>query len=159
MRFLRPCVPLVLTLLAAAGCARDVIPNTDVEDTAENREVLEFVELYRNALIARDVGAILRLVDPSYFDDNGTPVPRDDIDYDRLRDHLGSWQQHLADVRYEIKYRRVTYTESNRVLVDYTYSGRFKINDPQGERWARRLADNRIVLTRVDGEYRIVSGL
>jgi hypothetical protein len=149
----------LFALCFAAGCARDVIPNTDVEDTAENREVLEFVELYRNALIERDVGALLRLVDPSYFDDNGTPVPRDDIDYDRLRERVGTWPQHLADVRYEIKYRRVTYTESNRVLVDYTYSGRFKIIDPAGERWARRLADNRLVLARVEGEYRIVSGL
>ncbi len=57
-----------------------------------------------------------------------------------------------------MRYRRVIF-RSDRVLVDFTYTGRFKIQGPDGERWARRLADNRLELIQTDGEYRILSGL
>ncbi len=147
--------------LLGSACARDVIPNTTVEDTSENREVLEFLEEYRVALVERDIPRLLRLVHPDYFDDNGTPGAADDIDYTDLQDKLALWATRLEDVRYDIRYRDVIFTEADRILVDYTYAGRFKVVGPDGEsRWARRLDSNRIVLRREDGgAYRIVSGL
>ena len=152
---------LVLTVAGGLGaCARDVIPNTDVEDTADNREVLEFLETYRSALVERDVPALLRLADPDYFDDNGTPSAHDDIDFDTLQSKLQLWAERLEDVRYDIRYRHVLYAESSRVMVDYTYSGRFRVVGPDGEaRWARRLDNNRLVLARHDDGYRILSGM
>ena len=47
------------TILAAAlvACSRDYLPNTSVEDTAENRRILEFVDRYRKAVESRDVAA------------------------------------------------------------------------------------------------------
>jgi len=147
-------------MLLSVGCARDAIPNTDVEDTAENREVVEFVELYRDALNERDVSALLGLASNEYFDDNGTPGADDDLDYGMLQEKLAQWRDALLDVSYDIRYRRVTFTESNRILVDYTYSGRFRLATPEGDRWARRLADNRLVLVRnAEGEFRILSGM
>ncbi len=151
--------PLVLLLVASAtGCARDVIPNTDVEDTAQNREVLEFCEQYRNAVERRDVGAMLALVSESYLDDNGTPSGDDDIDYERLSAKLAAWRDAVLDVRYEIRYRRVLYARDH-ILVNYVYSGSFRIDTGDGERWARRVADNRLTLDREQDGYRIVSGL
>lgn len=152
---------LSLSCAALAGCARDVIPNTDVEDTSENREVIQFVERYRHAVEARDVDGVLALTSNRYYDDNGTPLGADDIDYDGLREKLSHWREQVLDVRYEIRYRRVTFLDqADRVLVDYTYTGSFRVGTPEGDRWSRRLADNRLVLgTGEGGELQILSGL
>lgn len=155
--------PLLFTVLAAlaplcAGCNAELIPNTDVPDTAENREAIRFVERYRHAVERRNVGEILSLVSERFYDDNGTPTTADDRDYDRLREELAAVADRLLDVRYEMRYRRVTY-RPDRVLVDYTYTSSFKIATPEGDRWETRLNDNRIELVREGDEFRIISGI
>lgn len=154
--------PLILVLLVAAplvpGCAETLIPNTDVPDTAENREIVDFIEGYRHAVEERNPAAIMRLVSERYFDDNGTPGADDDIDYEGLRDRFQRWEGDVIDIRYEMRYRRITF-EPDRVYVDFTYTGSFKVRDVEGERWSRRLADNRIEIVREDDEFRIISGL
>jgi hypothetical protein len=155
--------PLVVALAAALaslaiGCNGEMIPNTDVPDTRENREAIEFVERYRHAVERRDVSEILSLVSERFFDDNGTITTADDRDYDRLREQLAAVADRLLDVRYEMRYRRVT-LRPDRILVDYTYTSSFKIATPQGDRWETRLRDNRIELVREEGELRIVSGI
>jgi hypothetical protein len=155
------CFPfvLLLPLAAAPGCAQQLIPNTDVADNSENRQVVEFCELYRHAVEERDTSALLSLVSDRYYDDNGTPSADDDMDLDALRGALARWSGELVDVRYEIRYRRVTFRD-DRVLVDFTYTGSFKVRSiGDEERWERRLRDNRIEIVREDGEYRILSGL
>ncbi len=145
-------------VLAVPGCGGAVIPNTDVPDSGENREVVDFVEQYRHAVEERSPSQILRLVSERYFDDNGTPTTEDDMDYDALREHFARWGDDVIDVRYEMRYRRVTFAP-DRIFVDFTYTGSFKVRDVEGERWSRRLADNRIEIVREDDELRIISGL
>lgn len=134
-----------------------MIPNTDVPDNAQNREVIEFVEEYRHAVERRDVGRILSLVSPRFLDDNGTIPTDDDRDYDALREQLARFGE-LLDVRYEMRYRNVSY-RPDRIFVDVTYTASFKIATPQGDRWETRLRDNRIELVREDDEFRIISGI
>jgi hypothetical protein len=149
---------LSLTLAPLLGCGAQLIPNTDVPDTAENREAVEFVEEYRHAVESHNPASVLRLVSQSYFDDNGTPASADDVDYETLQSRLGRWSVDVLDVRYEMRYRRVTvYPE--RVFVDVTFTGSFKVRTAEGERWERRLADNRLELVRESGRLRIISGL
>lgn len=142
----------------AAGCGARLIPNTDVPDNPANREAVEFVESYRHAVESRNPASILRLVSRDYFDDNGTPESDDDVDYERLQQRLGRWIEDVLEVRYEMRYRRVSVL-ADRIYVDFTYTGRFKVRTAEGERWERRLADNRIELVRENGQLRIVSGL
>jgi len=150
---------LCVASLGAAGCAHKPIPNTHVEDTNDNREVVDFVEKYRKAVEARDTGTLLRLSSKNYFDDMGTPAGDDDMDYDALRAGLARLQKELLDARYQISYRSVTYTTNQRVLVDLLYTGWFKVQTPDGAQWRRRLEPHRIVLAREDGAYKIVSGM
>lgn len=145
------CGPLI-------GCNPDTIPNTDVPDNAENREVIEFVEEYRHAVESREVGRLLALVSPRFLDDNGTLDSDDDRDFDQLREELALLNEQLLDVRYEMRYRRVTF-RPDRVYVDYTYTASYKLAAPDGDRWETRLRDNRLELVREDGELRIISGL
>ena len=159
---MRNAVPLFLAaaVLAplAAGCAGELIPNTDVPDSGPNREAIRFVEEYRHAVERRNVGEILALVSPRFFDDNGTPSTDDDRDLERLRDELAAVAERLLEVRYEMRYRNVSY-RTDRILVDYTYTSSFKVATPEGDRWETRLNDNRIELVREDGELRIISGI
>jgi len=106
----------------------------------------------------RDTGSLMRMASSSYYDDNGTPQSEDDFDYKRLGQELTKLHGQTTEVRYEIRYRRVIYQPS-KIYVDYTYSGRFRINTPEGDRWLRRLADNRLVLARSGRDFQILSGM
>ena len=148
--------------MTLVGCAGN-IPNTTVEDTPENRDVVSFLEEYREAVQERNVRRLLDLASPAYFDDNGTPGGDDDIDYEGLRDHLAQWRDRVLDVRYDIKYLRVTW-EDQRVWIQYRYTARFQTASADGEEhWERRLGDNRIELSREDDDsnqrFRILSGM
>ena len=150
----------LVLVVAVAGCEKN-IPNTTVKDTPENRAVINFMENYRNAVEARDVGALLAMAHPQYLDDNGTPSGDDDIDYRALQEKLARWRERVTDVRYEIKYRTIT-REMDRVLIAYRYSASFRIAyDEEDQRWSRRIGENRLVLLYDDIEdrYYVLSGM
>ena len=159
----RTCLALALAL--AAGCAT-TIPNTTVEDTADNRSVVAFMEQYRKAMEERNVRRLLELASPHYLDDNGTPGGADDVDYETLRENLTLWAQRVDDVRYDISYRRISYAPNDRIYVEIRYGGSFHIQRPatDDEQWSRRLANHRLVLQKLrdpqgEDEYRILSGM
>ena len=150
---------LALWVAAAAGCAHQTIPNTHVPDTAENREIIDFVEKYRQAVEDRDIAMLLRMTSPFYFDDMGTPGGLDDIDYDTLRAALVRMRKEVLGARYQISYRSICFVPDDRVLVDLLYTGWFKLDTPEGPQWRRRLEPHRIVLAREDGKLLIMSGM
>lgn len=149
---------LCASLFCLLSCSTRLIPNTYVEDTEQNREILEFVGSYRRAVESRNMGAILALTSKNYFDDMGTPIGDDDVDYDTLKEGLDRLSREILATRFHISYRGITYIE-NRVLVDILYTGWFRINTEQGPQWRRRLEPHRLVLAREEGSYRIVSGI
>jgi hypothetical protein len=67
-----------LIALGLVGCAHDKIPLTNIDDTEENREILQVVQEYHKALESLDADAILQLVSPRYFEDNGNLEANDD---------------------------------------------------------------------------------
>ena len=139
-----------LLLLAAAGCDKN-IPNTTVKDTPENREVINFMENYRNSVEARDEGSLLDIA----------PAGDDDIDYRGLQKKLSRWRERVTDVRYEIKYRTIT-REMDRVFIAYRYSASFRIAyDEEDQRWSRRIGENQLVLLYDDiqSRYYVLSGM
>lgn len=148
----------LLLALGLTGCAGRMIPNTMVDDTPANREVVEFCESYRHALEQRDVGALLAMASPRYYENGGTPEGDDDYDITGLREVLSETLPRVHTVRYEFRYRTIQ-QESDRVHVDYTFSGSFRVETEEGHRWYRRVADNRLELERVGGQYRIVAGM
>ncbi len=147
----------LLCVILSTGCAHKVIPNTDVRDSQENREILDFMERYRKAVEAIDVEKLLSLASPDYYDDNGTPNGEDDVDYQALRKILRGWKDEVLKVRYEIRYRQVRF-DRDKIIVDVTYTGSFKLRGVDKPRWERRLADNRFVLKR-EGDFRILTGM
>jgi hypothetical protein len=148
-------LPLGLCLVA---CNHDVIPNTLIEDTEENRKIVEFVEKYRNAVEQRDAVTLEQLASEMYFDDMGTPAGDDDMDREALVAGLKRMRDEILAARYQISYRDVTFVQ-DRVLVDFVYTGWFKVTTPDGNQWRRRLEPHRMVLQREKESFLILSGM
>jgi hypothetical protein len=150
---------LGLSLCALGGCAHHYIPNTDVEDSDFNRGVIEFCEQYRRAVERRNTAWLMKVADPSYYEDGGNVDASDDLDYAGLKDYLDQKFNQTRAIRYEIHYRRVSRGRKDTVLVDYTYSASYKIPTARGDVWRHRVADNRMELVRDGENFRILAGM
>jgi hypothetical protein len=150
--------PVLALALGTSACATRYIPNTDVEDNDENREIVAFCEKYRKAVERKDVVVLLSMASPEYYEDGGNADASDDIDYAGLKDYLAAKFQDAKGIRYEIRYRRVT-PEEKAILIEYTYSASFKIPGPSGDSWQRQVQDNRLELVPKDDGFLIVGGM
>jgi hypothetical protein len=148
-----------LAALATTGCSTTYIPNTDVEDTGDNRKVILFCETYRHAVEDKNVGQILKMTSPQYHEDGGNTRGEDDLDYDGFKQYLTNQFTQTSGIRYEIRYRRLTFTETHHVLVDYTYAASYKIPGVKGEEWKHTVADNRLDLVPDGESFKIMAGM
>ena len=130
-----------------------------MDDTSDNRKVINFCEQYRHAVEEKNVGMLIKLASPHYFEDGGNTNAEDDIDYDGLKDYLTSQFLKTTGIRYEIKYRQVTPTEKNQIFVDYTYSASYKMPGAKGDEWHHTIAENRLVLVPEGDTYKILAGM
>ena len=98
---------------------------------------------------------------PRYFEDSGTPAGEDDYDYAGLRTVLEQRFSKIRTMRYEIRYRRIQADrrDAAKIHIDYTYRASFQLETATGDRWFRRVADNRLTLERVGEDFRIVAGM
>jgi hypothetical protein len=154
----------VLAVSALAGCSHDYIPNTQVEDSDFNREVIAYCEDYRHAVERRSTEALLKMADAKYYEDGGTVDTSDDLDLEGLRTYLQNEFAQTKQIRYEIFYRDISIGRGNQVFVDYTYSASYKVPLPDAAKpedavWRRRVADNRLELVRDGEKFRILSGM
>jgi hypothetical protein len=159
-RFSTALAPLAFAAIlafGATGCTKGFIPNTDVPDTVENRKVILFCEQYRHAVEEKNVGQLLKLASPGYHK-RGVGSD-DDVDFISLKEFLTNTFQQTDGIRYEIRYRHVTFEESSHVSVDYTFAASYRIPGVKKEEWRHSVADNRLDLVP-DGEgYKIMSGM
>lgn len=158
MRKLVPVFLLVL-LVVGVGCSKSFIPNTDVEDTSENRKVISFCEDYRHAVEEKDVGKLLKMASPKYFEDGGNTNPEDDLDYEGLKEYLSATFVKVQSVRYEIRYRKVSFAENKRIYIEYSYSASYRIPGLKGEEWKHTVADNLLELIPDGESFKILAGM
>ena len=145
-------------MLAAAGCQKKNIPNTQIEDNEVNREIVEFCERYRHAVEDRNTALLMQLASQRYFDNAGTPGGDDDYDRAGLEKLLSDQFQSVSALRYEIRYRDI-FQQNSSIFVEFTYTMSFQYDVDGKSRWHNRTADKRLELERVDGRYLIVSGM
>ena len=151
----------MVVCLASVGCATRYIPNTDVEDTTENRDIVAFCERYRKAVETQNVGLLLSYAAPDYYEDGGNVDPSDDLDFAGLREWLQNRFQETRAIRYEMRYRKVRKTKT-RIYISYTYSASYKIPGlKDAEEWRHTVAENRLELVRDRGKqmFKIAAGM
>ena len=65
-----------LALLTFVGCNHDYIPNTQVEDSDFNRDVIAYCEDYRHAVERRNTDLLLKMADAKSTPPSAGPTPR-----------------------------------------------------------------------------------
>jgi hypothetical protein len=161
MRIPQLAVALVLALSAVGGCKPDLIPGTQVEDSEENRKVLEFLTRYQAAMQARRVDDVAALCAADYFETNGNDNPGDDYNLDGLRAKLGDHFGRTKELVLEVYVQQVE-RDNGIVRVAYRYNTRALVAFPSGEKWLTATDVNKIALRPVENDeagFRILSGL
>ncbi|MEL6187577.1 MAG: nuclear transport factor 2 family protein [Myxococcota bacterium] len=149
-----------LLLALATGCAHSKIRNTDIDDTSENREVLKFVEEYKSAVESLDADAVLALVDPSFYEDNGNTDSSDDYDYEGLKTHLRESFERTKAMQLILRVDAVE-VERDEAFAELYYEFRAHNEYPSGEKWNTGTDRTRLRLIRSgkDQPWRIAAGL
>jgi hypothetical protein len=146
---------LVATL--AASCAAHKIPGTEIDDTDDTRSLLALIDRYRTAVEQRDAAAITRLVAPDFQDDGGTPQADDDLDTRNLLEALTARFARIANVRLDVDVREVKVEKSTASAV-YYYTLRYE-TPGLSDKTQSASEIKRMEFRRVDGEWRITSGI
>jgi hypothetical protein len=125
----------------------EMIPNTNVDDTPDNRAVLAVCERYRRAMESRDTDAVLAVTSRRYHD--GT------VTYENLPALLKRVTANVISVRYDLRYEKISRTV-NEVFVDVQSVSSVEMANTQ---WTHKVDTSRLVLVREDGAYRIIRGM
>ena len=161
MRIRSLAVVVALALSAAGGCKPDLIPGTQVEDSEENRKVLEFLTRYQAAMQARKVDDVVNLCAADYFETNGNDDPKDDYNLDGLRGKLTEHFGRTKEIVLEVYVQEISRPDGV-VRVAYRYNTRALVSFPSGDKWLTATDVNKITLRPVEGDevgFRILAGL
>lgn len=144
--------------IVSASCAHGTIPGTQIDDTEENREILALVDEYRRAVENLDADAILALVSPRFFENNGNTDSSDDYDFDGLRANLHSDFERTRSIQLVVRVDAVEVDEDS-AFAEFYYQIRAHNNYPAGPRWETGSDRARLRFERVDDRWLIIAGL
>lgn len=152
---------LVLTcglLLAASACAHSKIPGTGIDDSEENRQIFKLVEEYKQAVERMDTDAIMSLVSPRFYENNGNVDASDDYDFRGLESNLRSNFEHTKRIQLTLRVDDVQ-VEEQTAFAEVFYQIRAHNEYPAGLKWETGSDRTRLQFERVDDQWRIVAGL
>lgn len=152
---------LVLAGFMAAvltGCAHSKIPNTTIDDTKDNRAILEIVDAYHSAMENRDADAILALVSDDFYEDNGNTDRNDDYGKAQLAETLRSEFEKTEQLQLGLKVEDIVVSE-DRAQAFVQYNLRARTDFPSGKKWKTSSDRSRMTLVRVGDKWLIISGL
>lgn len=152
------CMRWSIGLVFLAGCATGTIPGTQIEDTQDNRAVLEKVEEYKRAVEALDAEAVLALVSPRYYEDNGNTDAADDYDYKGLQVNLRKDFERTRAIQLVLRVDAVE-VEEETAFAEVYYQIRAQNEYPSGIKWDTGSDRARLTFERRDGNWLIISGL
>jgi hypothetical protein len=152
--------PLLSLLFVFSACTPSYIAGTKIEDTRDNRSVLEVIGAYKQAVEARNVEGVVALCSPKYYEDNGNGDPTDDYGFSDLRTRvLPETFLRLAEVRLEIEVKEIR-VDKKRALADLRFVYQAKMALPSGEKWHADTELNRVELEQdAEGKWKIIRGL
>ncbi len=160
-----------LTLLSAlfclfgtfgtTGCSKPkLIPGTRIPDTRKNREIIKVVEKYRRALMNKEIGTLMSMAHPHYYEHSGSHKGEHHYGYKGLQKVLKKRLEQLRAVRYNIKYRKINWISENKVEVEIYIDASFQLAaGDDTDKWSRFTQHNKIVLTKENDRWLILRGM
>jgi hypothetical protein len=151
---------LGMLALGIVGCAHDKIPLTNIDDTEENREILDVVKEYHKALESLDADALLHLVSPRYFEDNGNLESADDYDFEGLRKSLAEDFRRTRALKVDIRVDMVEVDEdAGKAWAELYYRIHAQNEYASGLKWESESDRTRLRFERVENKWLIIAGL
>ena len=130
-----------------------------IKDTEEHREVLELLSSYRQAVVKKDFGALNRMVDKSYYDNaKTTNTTKDDYGHAQLKGIFELMAAHTSAIQYRMTVKQLE-VEPMEARVDYEYRYTYQYTVGDEVSWDAGVEVNRLDLRKVDGKWKIISGL
>lgn len=155
-------LPLAASLFALSGlaaCAHGTIDATNIEDTEENRQVLSLVEAYQAAVESLDADAVLALVSPRFFEDNGNTDESDDYGFDGLASGLRASFERTKVMQLKMRVDAIE-VDDDEAFAELRYEYRAQVEYPSGVQWDTGSDRTRLRLVRTpEADWRIVAGL
>jgi hypothetical protein len=148
----------LLALAALAACTHNTIPGTTIPDEPRNRAVLQVLANYKQAMEARDPNALLSLAAPGYFDKGDPSRPGDPHDLEGLRRSIPRDFTGVRALKLDIDVRNLK-IDGDRAHVDYFGVMRYAVAVPNGEKWFTESDDQRMKFVKIDGDWKISSGM
>ena len=144
--------------VGAGACAHKTIPRTAIEDTEENREIYRLVQAYEQALESLDADAVLALVSPNFYENNGNTDDADDYDFYGLKDNLAEDFRRTRTLQLDLRVDAIEVKE-DEAFAELFYRIRAQNEYPSGLKWETGSDRTRLQLERIDGKWLIVAGL
>ena len=131
----------------------------EIHNTDANREVVDLLLRYRNAMVSRNVGELKRMIGDGYYENAGTTdTTTDDYGAAELDKVFEMIANHTQSVKYEITVKALR-IDGERASIDYEYRYAFQYQVDEQASWDAGTEVNRLELESQDGEWKIVSGL
>ena len=147
-----------LVLAALAACSHAQVPGTSIDDTPTNRAIIDVFTKYHQALEARDPTAILALAAPEYADPGDPSHGIGPTDLASLQTKLQSDFSKVTGLKLEATVKELA-VNGEQAHLDYFQVLRYAVATPTGEKWKSESDDARMKFVRVNGEWKIASGL
>jgi len=161
---------LVLAALALSlpttACGPSLIDNptviatdAEIEDTNDNRAIVELIDEYRRAIEDKDFGTLRSLVSSDYYENGGTShTTIDDYGYDGLTEVFELYAENVRTLRLSVQIRRIEVQgDRANVYCDFGYNMLYVVDGQ--ERWQVDSDLNRLELVREGGAWRVLAGL
>ena len=156
---------LTLTGLLVAGCGPSLIEDeiidreAEIIDTPENRQIVNTVEQYRQALVQRDIGTLRSMVSESYYENaSSTDSNKDDYGSEYFDELLAILSEHVLEVHYDIRIMEIELV-GDLARVRYVFNARYRYSVAGIERWSAEEDVNQLTLRREQHGWKITEGM
>ena len=131
----------------------------DIKDVKSNRDILDVLARYRQALVRKNFGEINALVASDYYDNSSTTnTTRDDYGQNQLPEIFELLANHAESIQYRIVVKGIE-IEEDRAFVDYEYRYAYQYRISDEIQWDAGVDVNRVQFKRVGADWKITSGL
>lgn len=149
---------ILATVFSIGACAHNKIPRTEIDDTAENREILNLVEEYTRAVEHRDAAAVISMVSPKFYEDNGNTDRSDDYDFNGLKSSLSEDFGRTKAMQLQVRVDDIK-VEDDTAYAEVYYVYRAQNEYPSGLQWDTGSDRTRLRFARENGKWMITGGL